>query len=184
MFLPAVVGLSGCTSYQNGDKNTDETTTAFLGTWVGALQIPMLGGNSTVTISQITFLNNRSEMVLIGGNRTFTMNYTYSVSSDTVVLTPILNDRNGLGRRDPFNGTLPPNGTKFPENRTFPPNGTQPPGNGTWLPNGTNPNNGTWLFNGTQSPRNNQLSMTLSIRYSFNKEKTVLTLNDILYTKL
>lgn len=184
VILLGIIGLSGCTSYQNGDKNTDETLNAFLGTWVGSLQMSVFGAGDNVMISQIAFRSNRSEMLLTNGNRTFRMNYTYSVTSDTIVLTPILNNRNGLGRRDPFNGTLPPNGTKFPGNWTLPPNGTQPPGNRTWPPNGTFPNNNSWPLNGTQPPRNNQLPMTLSLRYYFNEEKTVLTLNAMQYTKL
>jgi len=82
-------------------------------------------------------------MVLTVGNRSFSMNYTYTVNGDSLVLTSLMNDRNGFGGRPPFNGTMPPNGTRPLGNWTGPPNGTQPQGNGTWPPNGTNPHNGT-----------------------------------------
>jgi hypothetical protein len=184
IILLALVSLSGCTTNQNENQNTNKNVNALLGTWVGSIQIPMFSGGNNATVSQIAFTSDRTEMVLTSGNRTFTMNYTYSVNGDSLVLIPMMNDRNGFGGRPPFNGTFPDSGTRPPGNWTRPPNGTQPPGNGTWQPNGVNPFNGTWSSNGTRPAGNNQPSMTVSFIYAFEEEARVLFLNNVKFIKV
>ena len=76
IILLALMNLSGCTTNQNENQNTNKNVNTLLGTWVGSIQIPMFGGGNNATVSQITFMNDRTEMVLTSGNRTFTMNYT------------------------------------------------------------------------------------------------------------
>ena len=168
--LLVLVGLGGCTTNQNEIKNTNETVNAFLGTWAGTLEIPMVGGSGNTSASQITFTSNRAEMMLTTGNRTFAMNYMYTTNGNSLILTPTMTDRNGFPGGQPFNGTIPPNGT-------------QPPGNRTWPPNGTNPYNGTWPSNRTQPPGGNRPSMTISLTYAFDEEKTMLTLNGAKFIK-
>ena len=144
----------------------------------------IFGGGNNATVSQITFTSDRTEMLLTSGYRTFTMNYTYAQTSDTIVLTPIMNDRNGFAGKEPLNRTLPPNGTQFHGNKTWSPNGTQPPGNGTWPPNGMNPYNGTWPSDGTRPPGDNMPSMTVSFNYAVDEEATVLFLNNVQFKKV
>jgi hypothetical protein len=133
----ALVSLSGCTTNQNETQNTNETINTFLGTWTGTLQMPMFGGENNASVSQIIFTSDRAEMIFGDGNRSFSMNYTYTVNSDSLVLTPMMNDRTELDGRPSFNGTSPGNETRPPGNWTAPSNGTQPPENGTWPPKQT-----------------------------------------------
>jgi hypothetical protein len=178
-----IVGLSGCTSNTAEDNDLNDQTTTLVGTWVGTLQIPLFGGNSNATVSQITFTGNRTEMMLSSGGRTMTMNYTYTTTSETIVLTPVM-ERSGFPSQGSFNGTFPQNGTMPPRNETWSPNGTRPPGNGTWPPNGENPYNGTSPSNGTRPTGNIRPSMTITFTYAFNKEPTVLYLNNNRFTKV
>ncbi len=184
MVLVAMVGLSGCTSNQIEDQITNENVNTLLGTWRGTLQMPMFDEKNNATISQISFIKNRTEMVLRSENRTFTMNYTYTATNDTLVLTPLMTDRNGFPDREQFNGTLSPNMTMFPGGGAVPPNGTQPPGDRTWPPNGTNPYNGTWPSNRTRTPGDMRLSMTVSFSYAVEEETRMLLLNNVQFTKV
>jgi ABC-type Fe3+-hydroxamate transport system substrate-binding protein len=184
IILFALVSLSGCTTNQNENQNTNENVNAFLGTWVGTLEMPMFGGESNASVSQITFTSDRAEVILTSENRTFSMDYTYTTNGDSLILTPTMIDRNGFPGGQSFNGTMPPNGTRPPGNWTWSPNGTQPPGNGTWPPNGTNPYNGTWPSNGTRPPGDNRPSMTVSFIYAVDEEARVLYLNNEQFTKV
>jgi hypothetical protein len=78
--------------------------------------------------SIITITSDLIEMALQDDNRTLTMNYSYTATSDTLVLPPVfMNRHRGLGGQ-PLNGTLPFNGTRSPGNETWQPNGTQSSG--------------------------------------------------------
>ena len=146
--------------------------------------MPMFGAGSNVSVSQITFTNNRTEMILTSQNRTFTLNYTYSATRDTLVLTPLITERNRFAEREPFNGTIPPNATQPPGTWTISPNGTQPPGNGIWPPNGTTPFNGTDPSNWTRPPGYNPSSMTITFLYAFDEGSSVLYLNNEQFIKV
>jgi ABC-type Fe3+-hydroxamate transport system substrate-binding protein len=178
MILFILVNLSGCTTNQNENQNPNENVNTFLGTWVGTLQMPMFGGRGNTSISQITFTSDQAEVILTSDGRTFSMNYTYTTNGDSLILTPTMTDRAGFPGGQPFNGTIPPNGTRPPGNWTWLPNGTQPQGNGSWPQNGTNP------FNGTRPPGENRQSMTVSFRYTFDKDARVLFLNTVQFTKV
>jgi len=182
--LLVVVCLSGCTTSTTEDQSANEPTNAFLGTWVGTLQMPLFGGGSNATVSQITFTSDRTVMVFSSGERTFTMNYSYKATGDTLVLTPIMVIRNGSSGTESFNGSRPPNGTMFPGNGTLPPNGTQPPGNGTWPPRGGDQNNGSWPSNGTRPPRDTRPSTTVSFTYVVSEEARELYLNNVRFIKV
>jgi hypothetical protein len=178
-----IISLSGCTTIQTHSQKTHINDQALLGTWVGSLEMPVFGRENNTTITQITFANNRSEMVLLTGNRTYLMNYTYIAAGGTLVLTPLMNNRNGFAGRQPMNWSQPQNGTMFPWNRTGAPNGTQPPENKTWLSNGTNPYQGGWPSNGTQ-PSDQRASMNLSFNYAVDAQANLLILNNVQFTKL
>ena len=56
-FIVILVSLCGCTSNQN----TNETKTQLSGTWVGNVEIPMSGGITNTSVSQITFSSNTAD---------------------------------------------------------------------------------------------------------------------------
>jgi hypothetical protein len=179
----AIVSLSGCTTNQTTSQNINENDKALLGTWMGSLQMSLFGNQNNTTITQITFTNNLSEIVLTTENRTFPMNYTYTAAGGTLVLTPSMNNRNGFPGRQPFNGSQPRNGTIYPWNGTGAPNGTQPPENRTWPSNGTNPDPGGWPSNSMQQ-QGQRLFMNLSFTYAVDAQATILILNNAQFTKL
>lgn len=181
MMFFSLLYLSGCTSNQTETQNINNSKQVFIGTWVGTLQIPMFGAGRNATVSQISFTTDCATMVLTNDNRTFSMNYSYAVNSDSLVLTPMIQDPGMFPERRLQNETNPWNGTYPPE--VLPPNGTQPPGDG-FAPNGTNPSNGTWPSNGTRLPRENRASMTLTFLYTFNEEVMVLLLDGIAFMKV
>jgi hypothetical protein len=183
ILLLIMVGLSGCTTNQTTNQTT-KTTSSLIGTWTGSLQLPPFGGGMNATITQITFTTNQTEMKLSDQTRSFTMNYTYTTTSDTITLTPMRTNRNGFQGRGSFNGTTPPNGTMFPGNSTNLPNGTQPPGNGTWPPGGeTPPFNGTGPMNGTP-PGDMRQSMTITLIYTMDTNSQELVLNNKRFIKI
>ncbi len=172
----ALVNLCGCTTNQNKNINSDANW--LLGSWVGTLQIPLFGGDDNTFVSEITFSSDHAEMILTNGNRTFSMNYTYLINDNSLVLTPIMPERGRFPDRRPLNGTFPPNGTRASGNET------QPSGDRMWLPNNTDPYNGTWPSNRTHPPGDNQGLMTLTFLYAFDEENKVLFLNTAHFTKV
>ncbi len=170
--LLIIVDLSGCITNQTTHQTTNETTSSLIGTWTGSLQLPLFGTGMNATMTEITFTTNQTVMKLSDGMRSFTMNYTYIITSDTIMLTPMMTNRNGFQGRDPFNGTIPPNGT-------------QPPGNGTRPPTGgTPPFNETGLINGTRPPGDIRQSLTITLSYTVDKNTQSLRLNNVWFTKV
>jgi hypothetical protein len=157
-----LVGLCGCTSNQN----TNETKTQLSGTWVGNVEIPMSGGMMNSSVSQITFTSNTAKLTLKRTQGSFTMNYTFIVDGNTLVLQPIFSNIGGFPGQPPQNGTRPWNDT------------TQPPMNGTLPTNGTRPGNETWNPGGGQQP------MSMSFTYGLNEKQTVLYLNGTEFRKV
>jgi hypothetical protein len=176
----SMIYLSGCTSQPNENLNTQVDTTALYGTWKGSLQIPMLGNQSTESVSQITITSDLIEMVLEEDNRTLTMNYTYTATSDTLVLTPIFMNRNRGPGGQPFNGTFPFNETRPTGNETWPPNGTQPPGNGTWSPFQSNQ---SWPQNGTRPPESNTFHQIMTLFYVLDEDSMIVYFNNVPFVK-
>ncbi len=175
--------LSGCTSNQTQDKTTGNV---ILGTWRGTTQIS--GGfqrndTTAMTVSQVTFRNSDLELTVESPRGTFSMNYTYAFTGDTLVLRPE-STGNPFGGQSPFNGSRPWNGS----GRW---NGTRPPGNGTWPPNGTAPPfNGTMPWNRTrpgnwsQGAEDRRSFMQLSMTYSWDEQTQTLYLNGSAFTKV
>lgn len=158
----AVVSLSGCTTNQNTGSTTSNVLEKFIGTWTGNKETSMLGGRGNVSITQLTFTENITEETLTSNERTFTMNYTYSVQGNKLILEPKFT---GGGR---FSG-----GQSY--NRTRQYNVTRP--NGTW--------NSTRLPPGSGQPSGGQRpSMSISFDYSFNEGYTVLYLDGSQFTKI
>jgi hypothetical protein len=183
LFL-AVVSLSGCTTNQTADQNTNDDVNALLGTWVGVVQMPMFGSEGNASISQITFRSNTAEVTVGGTQGSYTINYTYTMNGNTIVLQPTFNERGGFPGGQPFNGTVPSDGTRPPWNGTWSQNGTFP-GNGTLPPNGTRPpGNGTWPQNGTQLSGNQRPSASISFTYRFNDDDMVIYLNESRFTRI
>ena len=90
-----------------------------------------MGGNSTFT--EFTFMQDIVVATLTNERGTNTMNYTYVVNGNNLVLEPSFSGGGMNPDRKPFNDTQPPfNGTGFP-NDTPPFNGTKPPFNNTDL---------------------------------------------------
>jgi hypothetical protein len=181
LFL-AMVSLSGCTTTRTADQSTIRATNNLIGTWAGNVEVPMGASNNT-PVSQLTFQDSTVKVAFLNERGTFTMNYTYSVSGETLVLQPAFPGRGGLGGSQPFNGTRPWNGTGQW-------NGTRPPGNETWSPNGTRPYNGSWPSNwtrpgnGTQFPGNGRSSMEISFTYYLDEQNNILFLNGSPFTKV
>ena len=165
------IGLSGCTSTSNQNTNSSGNTDKFLGTWTGSVQMSAFGGRSNTSLTKTTFTDTIAQVSLSSGQGSFTMNYTYTVDANTLVLTPSFSGRGGFPGRQPYNGSYGRNGTR-------PWNGTRPPMNGTSPRNWTRPENGTGFPPGGQQP-----SMSLSFTYRFNTEYTFLYLNDSQFTK-
>lgn len=180
-----MVGLSGCTTNQTTHQTTNETTNSLIGTWTGSLQLSLFEAGMNTTMTQITFTTNQTNMKLSDGMRSFTMNYTYTTTSDTITLTPMMIKREGSQGRDPVNGTIPPNGTMFPGNGTIRPNVTQPPENGSWPPIGGTPQfNETEPRNRTHPPGDMRQSMTITLRYTVDNDTQSLLLNSVRFTKV
>jgi ABC-type Fe3+-hydroxamate transport system substrate-binding protein len=172
MIVIVLVNLSGCTTNQNENQRTNNTVNTLLGTWVGTLQIPMFGGRSNTSISQITFTSTLAEMTLSNQERTYSMNYSYTINGNSLILTPIMTNRNGFPGGQPFNRSTPPNGTHLPGNWSGSPNGTQPPGNRTWP------------FNGSRPSGDTRPSMTITLTYIFDVQTKELYLNNAQFTKV
>jgi hypothetical protein len=168
-----LVSLCGCTSNQN----TDETETQLSGTWVGNVEIPMSGGITNTSVSQITFSSNTASLTLKNTQGLSTMNYTFTVNGNTLVLQPTFSNIGGFPGGQLNNGTRPGNWTRPPTNETWPQNGTRPY-NGTRPGNWTRPENGTW------NPGGGRPSMSISFSYSFNEDHTVLYLNGAIFNKI
>jgi hypothetical protein len=175
--MTMLVSLSGCTTNQ-GAQNTNGTITQLSGTWVGSLEMPMLGGNGNTSISQITFTGNTAEMTLESTQGSFPMNYTYTLNGSTLVLEPNFGARGGFPRQPAQNGTRNWNGTARPPiNETWPVNGSQPY-NGTRSSNWTRPGNGTW------NPGGGQRSLSVSFTFSMNEDYSILLLNGATFRKV
>jgi hypothetical protein len=175
-FIVILVSLCGCTSNQN----TNETKTQLSGTWVGNVEIPMSGGRMNTSVTQITFTGNTAELILKRTQGSSTMNCTFTVNGNTLVLQPTFSNRGGFPGQSPQNGTRPWNDTtRISMNGTRPTNGTRPPMNDTWPINGTRPGNGTWNPGGGQQPM-----MSISFTYSLNEEHTILYLNGAAFRKV
>ena len=180
-FIVILVSLCGCTSNQN----TNETKTQLSGTWVGNVEIPMSGGIMNTSVSQITFTSNTAELTLKSTQGSSTMNYTFTVNGNTLVLQPTFSNIGGFPGQPPQNGTPPWNNTtRPPMNDTWPTNGTRPSMNDTWPINGTRPGNWTRPQNGTWNPGGGQQPMSLSFTYSLNEEQTILYLNGAEFRKV
>jgi hypothetical protein len=163
-----LVSLCGCTSNQN----TNETKTQLSGTWVGNAEIPISGGIMNTSLTQITFTSNTAELTLKNTQRSSTMNYTFTVNGNTLVLQPTFSNMGGFPGQPPQNRTQPWNDTiRPPMNETWPINGTRP---GNW----TRPQNGTWN-SGVGRPE-----LSISFSYSFNENHTVLYLNGAAFNKI
>jgi len=176
-----LVSLCGCTSNQN----TNETKTQLSGTWVGTVEIPMSGGMMNTSLTQITFTSNTAELTLKNTQRSSTMNYTFTVNGNTLVLQPTFSNIGGFPGQPPQNGTRLWNDTaRPPMNGTFPTNGTRPPMNGTLPLNSTRPGNFTRPENGTWNLIGGQQPMSMSFTYSLNEEHTVLYLNGAEFRKV
>jgi len=167
-FIVILVSLCGCTSNQN----TNETKTQLSGTWVGNVEIPMSGRRMNTSVTQITFTGNTAELTLKRTQGSSTMNCTFTVNGNTLVLQPTFSNRGG------FPGQLLQNGTR-PWNNT-----TRPPMNGTLPPNGTRPGNWTRPGNGTWNPGGGQQPTSMSFTYSFNEKYTILYLNGAEFRKV
>jgi hypothetical protein len=172
-FIFLVVCFSGCTSNQNSNENEN----AFIGSWVGNVQIPLFGRNGNASVSKITFSGNNVEMTLNSEQGTFTENFTCSINGSTLVLDPQFNYRGGFPGRQSNNSTPPGNWTRPPTNETWPVNGTRP-SNGTRPWNWTRPGNGTW------NPGGARPSMSISFTFRINEDGTVLYLNGAEFRKI
>ena len=165
--------LGGCTDTQNTGNNLN----SFIGTWAGSVKVSMfggpMGGNSTFT--ELTFMQDIVIATLNNERGMNTMNYTYVVNGNKLVLDPSFFGGGTIPDRKPFNNTQPSfNNTMFPPNNgTRPFNDTQPPFNNTWPPNEQQPPSGQ------QSP-----SMSLSFLYSFDENNTVLYINGSKFIKI
>lgn len=180
-FIVILVSLCGCTSNQN----TNETKTQLSGTWVGNVEIPMSGGITNTSVSQITFTSNTAELTLKNTQGSSTINYTFTVNGNTLMFQSIINNIGGFPELPPQNGTRLWNDTaRPPMNGTFPTNGTRPPMNGTLPLNSTRPGNFTRPENGTWNPGSGRPSLSISFSYSFNENHTVLYLNGAAFNKI
>jgi hypothetical protein len=170
----SIFNLSGCVSNQStGVKDLDK----FIGTWTGTLEIPMFGGINNSTVTQLIFMENIVIVDMTSERGNFTMNYTYNVEGEKLVLEPKFINNGGPVNRQPFNESSPFNDSRPPINESWPQNGTIPP-NDTWSPNDTRP------FNGEQLPYGQRPNMSISFIYSFNEEFNILYLDESQFIKI
>lgn len=170
-----MLALSGCeTSTSSGN-----TAAKLEGTWQGSLQVQSMGRVNT-TLTQISFTGNTAVMTLSSDMGTRTMNCSYTVTSDSLVLQPQFG--RGFGRYG--NGSTLGNWSRPPGNWSRPPGNWSGPGNMTrpdWNnSNWSRPQNGTWPGNGTRGPGNQQRSWTFVYRF----EDTRLYLDSVVFTKV
>jgi hypothetical protein len=181
--LLSLVSFSGCTSNQTANQTTNSNSDVLLGTWVGTMKPVGSGFGNNTTLSQMTFRNDGVELMLVSQRGSFSMNYSYTFTTSTLVLQPVYSGRNGsFGGRQPFNGSRPWN-----ESRPW--NGTRPPENGTWPPNGTRPYNGSWPSNWTRSgnqtvPEERRGFMQITFTYTYDEQTRTLYLNGSPFTKV
>lgn len=168
-----VASLSGCVSNQTANLNVNNDATKFLGTWSGSIVIPMFGNrnNSAMSLTQLTFSQDRVEVTMTSEQGSFPMTYNYTINGNTLVLEPRIFNRGGFPGRQSPNGQWPRNGTR-PSNETWPPY------------NNSRPYNGSRPSNWTQPSDDNRQSMNLSFVYSFNEQDTVLNLNGAEFMKI
>jgi hypothetical protein len=177
IFLTTVY-LSGCTDTKNTDNSLNSK---FIGTWTGSVEVSTfggpMGGNSTFT--KLTFMQDIVAATITNDRGTNTMNYTYTINGNNLILEPTFSGgfipgRQSNGTQPYFNNTMPPSNNTRPFNNTMPPsNGTRPPFNNTWSPNGQQPPGGQ------QSP-----SISLSFSYSFDENYTFLYLDGSKFIKI
>jgi hypothetical protein len=169
-----VLILSGC---ETSTKQISSVDSKLVGTWQGSIALSSFSGRGNSTLTQITFMGSTAALTTMNDLGTRTMNYTYTTSAGSLVLTPQY--RQGVGPRQ-FNGTQPPG------NWSWPGNGTRPPYNGTW-PNGTSP--GNWSGWQNRSGQNNRtqpgtrVSMEMTFTYRFDETGSLLYLNNAMFTR-
>jgi ABC-type uncharacterized transport system YnjBCD ATPase subunit len=130
------------------------------------------GGIMNTSVSQITFSSNTTKLTLKRTQGSSTMNCTFTLNGNTLVLQLTFSNMGGFPGQPLQNGTRPWNDTvRPPMNETCPINHTRP---GNW----TRPDNGTWNPGGRQRP------MSISFTYSLNEEHTVLYLNGVEFRKV
>jgi len=170
-----VVSLSGCETSTNKASSVDSR---LVGTWQGSVALSSFSGRGNSTLIQITFTGSKAVLTTESDFGTRTMNATYQISGGSLVLEPQFT--RDFGGRQPFNGTIPTNGTGPSGNGTGPYNGTRPNWNDS---NRSWPRNGTWLGNETQLPGSRPQS-TMTFTYRFNEGDTVLYLDNAVFTKV
>jgi hypothetical protein len=164
--------LSGCTSNQNTTPNH------LVGIWAGSVEMPMGGGRGNTSISQLSFTDTSVQLTMESKMGTWTMEYTYSINGNTLVLQPSFSGGGPFPRGPSQNGTQPwNNNTRPPGNWSGPSNGTGPY-NGSWPSNWTQPNNGT------RQPGNGRPSMSITFEYYTNEDYTIISLNGAQFTKI
>ena len=168
----SILSLSGCVSNQNAESIN---LSKFFGTWTGNLDIQMFGESNNSTINHLTFDENIVKMDLTNDRGTYTMNYTYKVEGDKLILQPEFNSNGGPFNRPQYNNSQPFNDTR-PHNNSWSPNGTIPPNESWPSDNGTRPPN--W-----GQPMDEQRPMSISFVYDFNEENNILYLNGSQFLK-
>jgi len=162
----AVAFLSGCTD----TKNIENSLNRFIGMWTGSMEISTFGPMGNITITKLTFVEYVVTVTLSNERGVYTMNYTYALNGENLVLEPAFNG--GMPGRQPFNGTRPSFNDTWSPNGTRPFNDTRPPFNDTWQPNGQH------------LPDGQRPTMSLSFSYSFDKNYTVLYLDGVQFKKV
>lgn len=108
----------------------------------------MFGPMQNTTMTQVTFIKVTVSAMLTSDRGSFTMNYTFTLEGNVLVLEPQFGGSGGF----------PPGGQPF--------NGSRPP------------NNSTQPWNGTQPPTDrDRPSMSIRLEYSFNEQNTILYLD-------
>ena len=156
--------MSGCTDTQN----TGNSLNNFIGTWAGSVGVSAFGGpmGNDSTFTELTFMQGVVVATITNEQGSNTMNYSYHVNDNNLVLEPSFFDEGMMPGRQQ-NGTQPPfNGTGFPDN-TGPFNGTKPPFNNSEPFNDTQPHN-------YERPPDSQQPPSMSLSFLYSLVKTIL----------
>ncbi len=164
----AILCLCGCIDNQKIDNSLNN----FIGTWTGSMEVSNYSGFMDVnrTFNELIFTQDLVIVTFNTEQGNITMNYTYVVNGNKLVLEPLFSGKVVIPGRQPFNENI--TRPLFNDTRV-PPNGTQPPFNNTWLPNNEQPPSG-------QKP----LTMSLSFSYRFDENYTVLYLDATIFKKV
>ena len=187
MILLSIVLLCGCTTDEYAsvsDSNQNIDSSKFIGTWIGDMEFSMFnrGGNIDTEqphVTEIEFTKDTMYMMIETNNGTQTISQTYEIEGDQIVLS-----LGFQGERPGFNGEMPPFDGERPDWMPEQNNETRPPFDGERPFDGEPPTDGERPFNRTLPSDGETPDRTRTFTYDFNKDYTILYLDESPFLKI